>query len=79
MQSNSHNSFNVCSGELQTCLKGRGTITSSIIMKQVVLYVAHHNIQVFYTEGYNGYAYTENCNVFLTSNHLFVLNFIVKH
>jgi hypothetical protein len=32
-------------------------------MKEVVLYVAHHNIPVFSAEGYNGYAYNENYNL----------------
>lgn len=54
--------LNVCSGEQQTHLKVKGPITSSIILKEVVLYVAHHNIPVFSTEGYIGYAYNENCN-----------------
>jgi hypothetical protein len=45
-------------------------------MKEIMLYVAHHNMQVFSAEGYKGYACNENCNLNLnvmqTYNHLFV-------
>jgi hypothetical protein len=43
-------------------------------------YVAHHNIQLFSAEGYNGYAYNENCNlsfnVKLTCDNFFIFSFI---
>jgi hypothetical protein len=52
-------------------------------MKEVLLYVAEHSLQVFLIERYYGHAYNENChvnfNVLTTYNYLFVLNVVIRY